>query len=246
MGKLKPDSAVPLYRQMMGCVRNWIESGELGAGDRIPSEARLGEDFGVSRITIRQSLAELEREGILERVPGKGTFVRERNAKVERLTRLSGFGENMASLGLRAGYRTLRAEEALAPMEAADRLSAPGRRAFVVERILLADDAAVGMHTSYLPLWLVRNSPLSFSRDSLDQGSLYSAFEAAGSVLRRAEETVEPAVLSADEADKVDAEKGDLALKIRRTVYDIEDRPVEYVIIIYRADSYTFRLELQA
>lgn len=215
-------------------------------GARIPSEARLGEDFGVSRITIRQSLAELEREGLLERVPGKGTFVRERSAKVERLTRLSGFGENMASLGLRAGYRTLRAEEALAPLEAADRLSAPGRRAFVVERILLADGDPVGMHLSYLPLWLVRNAPSSFDLVSLDRGSLYAAFEEAGSVLKRAEEIVEPALLFAGEADKVEAEEGDLALKIRRTVYDTEGHPVEYVIITYRADSYTFRLDLQA
>lgn len=161
MATLKPDSAVPLYRQVTGWVRDWIESGEFGIGGRVP------------------------------------------------------------------GYRALRAEEAAAPLEAADRLSASGRRAFVVERVLLADGAPVGMYLSYMPLWLVRKVPRSFDRDSLDRGSLYSAFEAVDSVLQRAEEIVEPTILSIDEADKVETEEGSLALRIRRTVYDTDGRPVE-------------------
>lgn len=243
--EIRSDSTVPMYRQLGDLIRERIGHGHLRVGERIPSEAQLGDRFGVSRITVRQALSELEREGLLERVPGKGTFVREPIKKIERLTRLTGFGENMAALGLRAGYKTLRAEEILALPEVADRLEIAGRRAFVVERKLLADDRPVGVHTSYLPLWLVgRASEDAFSRGSLDRNSLYQAIEESGVTMQRAEEVVEPMLAGAWEAEQLDAKEGDLALRIRRTVYDENDRPVEYVIITYRADSYTFRINL--
>lgn len=234
-----------MYRQLHDLIRSQIEHGELKASERIPSEAQLGTGFGVSRITVRQALAELEREGLIDRVPGKGTFVREPARKVERLTRLSGFGENMAALGLSAGYETLQAEETLVSAEIADRLRVAGRRAFVVRRKLFADGRPVGVHVSYLPLWLVQRAPEgTFGSESLERHSLYRVIEGMGVELVRAEEIVEPVLLGAREAAQLDAEEGDLALKTRRTVYDSNDRPIEYVIILYRADSYTFRIEL--
>src|SRR5215216_6316626 len=119
-----------MYRQLSNLIRQQIERGELATGDQAPSEARLSERYGISRITVRQALAELERDALVEKVPGKGTFVREPKPRVERLTRLSGFGENMAALGLRAGYQTLRAEEGLVPEGVTDRLRSPGKRAY--------------------------------------------------------------------------------------------------------------------
>jgi len=53
-------------------------------------------------------------------------------------------------------------------------------------------------------------------------------------------------LLGWSEAERLDTVEGSLALQIRRTVYDPDDRPIEYVTITYRADSYTFRLELRA
>lgn len=234
-----------MYRQLGDLIRERITHGHLVVGERLPSEAQLGERFGVSRITVRQALAELERDGLLERIPGKGTFVRESAKKVERLTRLSGFGENMAALGLTAGYETFRAEEMLVPPEVADQLKIAGRWAFVVERKLLADDRPVGVHTSYLPLWLVGQiAEGAFSKESLDRNSLYQAIEGTGVAMYRAEEIVEPMLAGAWEAEHLGVEEGDLTLRIRRTVYDADDRPIEYVLITYRADSYTFRISL--
>jgi len=218
----------------------------MGEGDQLPSEAGLGEEFGVSRITVRQALAELEQKELIERVPGKGTYVRSREPKVERITRLSGFGENMAAVGLTAGYRTLRAGQTMAPPEVSDRLGVSGRRAYLIERVLLADGAPVGAHVSYMPLWLIREAPEAFEREALESGSLYAAVGKAGAVVHRAEEIVEPVLLGWSEAERLDTVEGSLALQIRRTVYDPDDRPIEYVTITYRADSYTFRLELRA
>ena len=66
---------VPLYYQLGSILREKILSGSYAAGDRLPTEAELGDDFGISRITVRQALEALETEGLIRREKGRGTFV---------------------------------------------------------------------------------------------------------------------------------------------------------------------------
>lgn len=73
----------PLYRQLVDLMTADIEKGAIRPGERLPTEAELGEKFGLSRITVRQALALLTSEGLIERFPGRGSFV------VERLSRTS-------------------------------------------------------------------------------------------------------------------------------------------------------------
>ena len=75
MKPLSRSSAGTLYHQLLGILRGRIESGEIGVGDRLPSEADLVSDFGVSRTTARRALDELRREGLVRREPGRGTFL---------------------------------------------------------------------------------------------------------------------------------------------------------------------------
>ena len=239
------DAPVPMYRQLANLIRDRIECGELVRGARIPSEVELGNTYKISRITVRQALSELEWEGFLERAPGKGTFVRRSAGRLERMTRLTGFGENMAGLGRKAGYATLRAGEETVPLEVVARLRLPEVRAFVVDRVLLTDGRPVGAHLSYLPLWIINGAPTgSLSREALDSSSLYGTIEESGVVLSRAEEIVEPALAGPEDAKKLDIAEGGLVLRVTRTVYDAEEHPLEYVLITYRSDVYTFRQQL--
>lgn len=245
MAEIVADSPVPMYRQLSDLIRGRMKRGELAHGARLPSEAELCKAYSVSRMTVRTALAELERENLVERIPGKGTFMRRDAGRMERHTRLSGFGENASESGLRAGYITLRAGEEDVPLEIADRLAISEPRAFVVDRVLLADGRPVGVHLSYLPLWITLNAaPGAFSRESLDRSSFYAAIEQAGGTLERAEEVVEPALADAADAKKLEMGKGALLLRVTRTVYDPDDRPLEHVIIKYRSDVYTFRQRL--
>lgn len=68
--------ATPLYSQIKMIMLQSIASGEYKVGERIPSEIELAKKYGVSRITTKQALNELMQEGIVDRVAGKGTFVR--------------------------------------------------------------------------------------------------------------------------------------------------------------------------
>ncbi|MEJ2599308.1 MAG: GntR family transcriptional regulator, partial [Anaerolineales bacterium] len=75
--KLDKSHPIPLYFQLAEILREQIQSGELNPGDRLPSERELNEQFGISRMTVRQALAYLTRDGVLVVKPGIGTFVAE-------------------------------------------------------------------------------------------------------------------------------------------------------------------------
>lgn len=247
MTAIKAESPTPKYRQLSEFLRERIEQGDFGPGDRIPSESQLGDEHRLSRITIRQALADLEREGLLERVPGKGTFVRKKGSHVERVTRLTGFGENVRALGLEPGYRTFQAEPVRVSKEIADRLRAQSGKAFAVKRVLLADGEPIAEQCSYVPLWIVKAAPPdAFSRAALDRGSLYRAIAQSGARMFRADEVVEPGLATHDEAERLATHEGALVLRVARTVVDAEGTPLEYVLMTYRADAYTYRTTLYA
>ncbi len=68
---------LPLYYQLETLLRQNISSGKWSIDHRLPSEAELGSEYGVSRITVRQALASLEADGLLRREAGRGTFVKQ-------------------------------------------------------------------------------------------------------------------------------------------------------------------------
>ena len=72
---INPNSIIPMYRQILNILNDKITSKELKPGDKLPSEAALIKEYGVSRITIRAAITELVEKGILARSQGKGTFV---------------------------------------------------------------------------------------------------------------------------------------------------------------------------
>ncbi|HML21991.1 MAG TPA: GntR family transcriptional regulator [Aggregatilinea sp.] len=75
MGKIDRESPVPAYYQIALDIQGRIAQQEWKAGENIPSETALAKQYGVSRVTMRQALAELAKDGILERRQGSGTFI---------------------------------------------------------------------------------------------------------------------------------------------------------------------------
>jgi DNA-binding GntR family transcriptional regulator len=74
---IDPGAATPLWRQLTDVLRQRIASGELAAGRIMPSEHTLSQEFGLARGTVVKALDALEEEGLVTRVQGRGTFVRE-------------------------------------------------------------------------------------------------------------------------------------------------------------------------
>lgn len=84
------DKAIPKYMQIKEELLSRIELGQLKAGDQTPSENEIAGQFGMSRQTVRQALGELEKEGWLYRLQGKGTFVARQNSLPQQSSRMVG------------------------------------------------------------------------------------------------------------------------------------------------------------
>ena len=140
MKPLSRSSAGTLYHQLLGVLRGRIESGEIGVGDRLPSEADLVSDFGVSRTTARRALDELRREGLVRREPGRGTFLASPRLR-SNLAYLHSFTEEIERWGYTPGARLVSREEGVASEEVAARLEiGVGDEVLFVRRLRLADE----------------------------------------------------------------------------------------------------------
>ena len=137
--------APPLYERIKGALREAILSGQAAPDTLLPSEAALCEQFGASRITVRQALADLQNEGLIFRRHGKGTFVSAPKA-FQNVTALQGFAEAMSAQGHNIHNRVLRLETVPAPVDVSQALQlAPGTPVTELHRVRLLDRAAVSL-----------------------------------------------------------------------------------------------------
>ena len=140
----RPDFT-PLYFRIEESLRRRIASGELGEGDRVPSETELARAFDTTRVTVRQGLTRLVYDGLIVRHSGRGTFVARKRLESTLETAVTkGFEEQMALRGARLGYRLLAFAAVPAPVEITDTLALdPDTPVFRLERLRLVDDEVV-------------------------------------------------------------------------------------------------------
>jgi GntR family transcriptional regulator len=245
VGEIRRDSPIPLYRQLKLLIARDIAQGVLGPNDPVGPESELSRRHNVSRITVRQALGELQQEGLITRIVGKGTFVNDR-PRAGRLTRLAGFAEEIRAIGLEPRYETLVVEFREAPSQIATFLQLPARaEVLYIERRLLADDEPVAFARSHLPAELFQGSSIPIDRALLDRRSLYELLEQeAGLVLDRATEEVEPQQAGPAEAELLDLDVGDLLLRVHRRVFDSHGRPLEDVDLLYAGSRYAYRVQI--
>ena len=91
-------SGKPIYEQIYTQVKNCIISGELSPGDALPSIRALAKDLRISVITTTRDYDELERDGFIDRVPGKGCYVAEKNLELVREAHLKQIEEHMTEI----------------------------------------------------------------------------------------------------------------------------------------------------
>jgi GntR family transcriptional regulator len=235
-------SAVPLYQQVHEILREDILSGRLKAGHRLATEFELMKRFGVSRTTVRQTIARLRKEGLVSVHRGKGTFVGK--AKIEpELSALTGFVEDMQALGLTASARVLGVEEVRAPEVVAAALRvAPGDPVSKITRIRLAEEVPVSFEYSYLPLELGRR----VAQENLEVSPIFSLFEDKyGIELGDALYRIEAARASRTVAEALGIERGAPVLAIERTTHSTTGAAVDFEQMFYRGDRIRYSMRLK-
>ncbi|RAX21491.1 hypothetical protein DRB06_05905 [Actinomyces sp. Z5] len=233
--------ASPLYHQVYRALRTRLESGELSAGDRLPTEKELASSFGCSLVTIRRALDELVREGAITRTRGKGTFVSARRIDRE-LNQLTSFTDEMSLMGLSQETKLLGGEITEAIASTADRLGiVEGAPVYAIERLRVADDEPLLIEHVFLPAHMF---PGLLSVD-FGTTSLYSyLYEQFGVELVRGHQTVEPALPSAREARLLEQDRSQPVLLLRLTSYSSDGRPIEYCRTVVKGSRARYHLEV--
>lgn len=237
-----PQSAIPLYFQIERDLASLIASGALAPGSQIPPEEELIRKYGVSRTTVRKAIQELERLGLIEIRRGKGTFVREEKLTQE-LTALTGFVEDMVALGRRPSARLLGKGVVPATEEVARQLGLPvGAEVMQIRRVRIADDVAISLDETYLPLDLGRK----VAADDLEIYPIFSLLEGKyDTPLLEADYRIE--AISADPpiAEALGIEAKAPILLIERVSYSLDRSPVDYEKLFYRGDKIRLSTRLQ-
>lgn len=234
-------SPVPLYHQLEKVLRKRILSGKLKPDQVLPPEKELGQEFGVSRITVRQALLSLESDNLIRREQGRGTFVSFRNDRNLQF-RLYGTVDDLFQLGEKTTLK-LHSKKLIqpAPEIVQDMKLGEGEKVFLFEGIRHLYDGHTAFFKAYIPEEIGKKIQL----EAPDRPLFIERVE------REALETVRRSlqVTSASTADKTMAtllqvKKGHPLLVVKRIYFSKSGRALEMAVTSFPGDAYQGVAEL--
>jgi GntR family transcriptional regulator len=231
----------PLYHQIYLVLAENIRSGKWRPGETIPTEREICETFQVSRITARQALQQLVQEGAIERRRGSGSRVAARFRPAPRADDLDTLMRRVADFGARTtgviheyGLRQPPAEVAATLKLVAD------TKVHYSQHTRLLDVRPIGLIAAWVPADLA----VGFTRAAVAKTPVLTLLQRAGARIAWADQTVTATLADSELARRLDVPLGAPLLRLVRTVFDADDRPIELLDARYRADSYAARVRL--
>jgi GntR family transcriptional regulator len=228
---------VPRYYEIEQTLRARIAT--LDPDSPLPSDAQLCEEFGVSRMTARNAVQRLVQEGLVYRLPGKGTYVAGSGAHREA-SNLTNFTKEMRRRGRTPSSQLLEREVRLATELEERRLQLPeGSSVVSIRRIRIADDEPVAIEHAVLPAGAAE----AVLDADLEGGSLHEALVAGGLVPTRGHATIGSEPAEPDEAQLLDVPSGWPLLVERRLIVDQDAKPLELTESRYASGRYALDVE---
>jgi len=227
-------NGTPVYKRIQEVIWKRIQTGHLKPGDLVDSERELARIHGVSLMTARQALTSLEREGLVERRRGAGTFVA--SPKIH-FNKLMSYTEQMASRGLVAASELLCNKVIDYEPEIAARISvAPNCRLVKIERLRHAASEPFALEACYLSA----DEFGSLTSAPLARSSLFSTLaHDFGVELAHADEEVDATAADGRVAELLAVPRGAPLLRIRQVIYSTKGKATIYVLGFYRSDRHT-------
>jgi GntR family transcriptional regulator len=215
-----------MYQVIYDDLASRISAGDLGPQEKLPSEWELAEQFGVSRMTVRQALDRLADEHMLVRRRGAGTFVAPQGKSYRRLNRLSPFRHEVGVGNAKVETVVHERESAPPPEEVRQRLGLKPRAAAVrLLRVRIVDGVPAAIQESWVPYAV---APM-LARVDLVDGSLYQTLrDLHGVEVRWADQEISAAAADPQQAAWLDVPVGSPLMKITRTTHGPSSRPVEF------------------
>jgi len=238
---LSKTEGIPHYVKIREALREAINQGEYTRGQKLPSEDELAAKYGVSRMTVRQGVADLIDAGLIYRRHGVGTFVAYPHVQRDH-TRLSNFFETAASNGINVRVRLLHLEVFPARQKVANALDIPeGELVIRIETLRFADDLPVTVHDAHIPHSLFAK----LLNENLETQHLWTLYEQCGYRVKRAVQKLEAREADEELADLLEIEEGAPILFKERTVYAEDGTPIEFTYCYNRGDRYSLTVTLE-
>ncbi|SJN39840.1 Transcriptional regulator, GntR family [Microbacterium esteraromaticum] len=234
-------SAAPMYDQLRQLIIDSIEANGLKPGDALPGEHRLCEQYGISRTVVRQALAQLEHEGLVERVKGKGTFVARPRTAESLVHTLAGLYDEVERRGGHVRSDVLRHERIEADADVAAALEIEiGDPVIVLERLRHVDEEAWSLSTTWMP-----DAVGQYSLDvDLRDTSLYRLLAERGIIATRGVRSAEATIATHEQAQLLGLSSGSALLRLRSVSRDETGRPIEFFLAYHRGDRSRFEFQL--
>lgn len=232
--ELQRDSAVPLYAQLEVILRAQIASGELQPEQRIPSENELNRMYGLSRMTARGVLTTLVNDGLLFRVPGKGTFVA--SPKINTVSpAYRGIREQLEAMGYETSTHLLGAAVEDVPDSVRDRLGLARKEpVYAIRRVRSVQGNPISLHHSYVPADL---APGLDGFDIVNEQLCVVLESHFGLRMRKVAENLEAIAAGAEESKRLGIKVGAAVLRLEDLIADGNGRPFEFSRIVFRGDK---------
>ena len=239
--RLDQKSAIPLHAQIEKYLRKLISSREYKNGNKyLPKEVTLSKKLGVSRNTVRQAVNTLVNEGLIERKKGVGSKVV--NKKITtRLDNWISFTKEMQNQGIKVVNYMVQNTLVNAPNEINDSLAISlSKKIWKLEKIRGSKDAKYLYSVSYF------HPRVGITGNEVFDAPLYEHLEKEHDVIvSTSKEKISAITASKQISLLLDVEQGTPILKRKRIVYDLGDRPVEYNIVYYRTEYFTYDIEIK-
>ncbi len=234
-------SPVPLYSQVRETLRERILDGTYAPHAQLPSESEMVALFQVSRITVRQALSDLQRENLIFKIPGKGTFVTKPKA-FQHLGQLEGFAEAMVRMGYEIRNQVTSHKTVPASPRVAQRLAlAEGSPVAQIKRVRHLNRAPVSYEVTYLPHAIgerLRQADLAGRDIFLILENDY------GIALGHADLQIDAMLADEVLARALCVPEGTAVLRVERLTHTASGAPLDFVDLYFRGDAFQHRLRI--
>jgi GntR family transcriptional regulator len=235
-------SAMPFYVQIKEILRARILDGTYKPHQQMPSESEMMQAFKVSRITVRQALGDLQKEGLIFKIHGKGTFVSKSKA-FQELDRLQGFGEAMSRLGHETYNQLLSFKDVPASKAVAEKLGISARDTVCeIKRVRHLNREPISLDVTYLPTRIGSR----LRKEDLAARDIFVIFENdLGIALGNAELHIGAMLADPVLAGLLKVEEGSPILRIERLAFTADKKPLDFEYLYYRGDAFQYRLRIE-
>lgn len=234
-------SPLPLYHQIKQDIKAMIIAKKYAVGTAIPSEVELIKKYGVSRITVRLAIEELDKEGYVQKIQGKGTFVK-RHKITQQLNTITSWTETMKAQGKNPITSKLHTAEVIADEALAQIMHIEeGTRLYYIERVRDTD----GSPTAIMKQYVVAAMAPGLTDDPGLKDSVYAVLEDRYNLeLDSAVEVVEAHAADSLEASQLKIKIGDPIISVKRITYNPMHNTIEFSQNNTKAQAYAYEIVL--